>query len=45
MAHQGRAGQATQQADHTPSAYPLKKTGTISTKRIFMIVMPGKIMA
>jgi hypothetical protein len=25
--------------------YLLKKTGTISTKRIFTIVMPGKIMA
>ena len=25
--------------------YPLKKTGMMSTKRIFTIVMPGKIMA
>ena len=44
-AHQGSAGQATQQVDNAPSPYPLKKTGMISTKRIFMIVMPGKIMA
>jgi hypothetical protein len=45
MAHQGSAGQATQQVDHTPAPYPLKKKGMISTKRIFTIVMPGKIMA